>query len=74
MEFGDGKRSLYNLSNDISETKDEWSKQPELAAKLGAKLDEIKKGLPAAGDRQMGGPGGGKKGGGKGPGGKGAAK
>jgi len=74
MEFGDGKRSLYNLSKDISETKDEWSKQPELAAKLGAKLDEIKKGLPAAGDRQMGGPGGGKKGGGKGPGGKGAAK
>ncbi|MEI6460472.1 MAG: sulfatase-like hydrolase/transferase [Verrucomicrobiota bacterium] len=74
IEFGDGKRSLYNLSTDISETKDEWAKQPELAAKLGAKLDELKKGLPAAPDRQMGGPGGGKKGGGKGTGGKGATK
>ena len=69
IEAADGQRSLYNLKNDISESKDEWAKQPEVAAKLGAELDVLKKGLPADAGRRAG-PGGGGKGppGGKGKG------
>ena len=66
IETADGQRSLYNLKNDIAETKDEWAKQPEVAVKLGAELDTLKAGLPVDKGRQ-GGPGGGGKGKGKGP-------
>ncbi len=66
IETADGQRTLYNLKNDIAEAKDEWPKQPELAAKMGAAMDALKKGLPADKGRQ-GGPGGAGKGKGKGP-------
>ena len=47
IESSDGKRSLYNLRTDLGESKDLLASQPELAAKLGAKLDALKQGLPA---------------------------
>ena len=46
IEFQDGKRSLFDLKADLSEQADQFSKQPDLAAKLGAKLDALKKDLP----------------------------
>jgi hypothetical protein len=73
IETSDGKRSLFNLAKDISEEKDVASEQAELMKALGAKLDELKKGLPEAADRRGGGPGAGG-GAGKGPGAGGAGK
>jgi len=72
IETGDGKRALYNLAKDIGEEKDVAADQPEVMKSLGAKLDDLKKGLPAAAERRGGGPGPGGGGGvGKGPPGKG---
>ncbi len=56
IEWGTGQRSLFNLRTDISESTDEFAKQPELAQRLTAKLAELKKDLPAAPARR--GPGG----------------
>ena len=70
IEAGDGKRSLFNLAKDIGESKDLAGEQPEMLKALGAKLDELKKGLPAAAERRGVGPGKGP-GAGKGPPGKG---
>lgn len=75
IETTDGKRTLYNLKTDLSETKDEAAAHPDIFKNLGSKLDELKQGLPADAGRRMGpgGPGGpGKgRGPGKGPGGPG---
>jgi arylsulfatase A-like enzyme len=65
VETNSGQRTLYNLKADISETKDLLAAQPELAAKLGAQLDSLKKDLPAYSGGSIG-PGGGKGGKGKG--------
>ena len=65
VETNAGQRTLYNLKADISESKDLLSAQPELAAKLGAQLDTLKKDLPAYSGGSIG-PGGGKGGKGKG--------
>jgi arylsulfatase A-like enzyme len=65
VETNAGQRTLYNLKTDISESKDLLSAQPELAAKLGAQLDTLKKDLPAYSGGSIG-PGGGKGGKGKG--------
>ena len=46
IEFQDGKRSLFDLKTDITERTDLFSKQPEIATKIGAKLDALKKDLP----------------------------
>lgn len=65
-ETNAGQRSLYNLKTDISEAKDLLASQPEMAGKLGAQLDALKKDLPAYSGGPIG-PGGGKGGkGGKG--------
>ena len=78
IETTDGKRTLYNLKTDISETKDESTNHPDILKSLGAQLDKLKDGLPADTGRRagpgpggfngQGGPGGGGKGKGKGPG------
>jgi arylsulfatase A-like enzyme len=65
VETNAGQRALYNLKADISEAKDLLVTQPELAAKLGAQLDILKKDLPAYSGGNIG-PGGGKGGKGKG--------
>jgi len=65
VETNAGQRTLYNLKADISEAKDLLSAQPELAAKLGAQMDTLKKDLPAYSAGSIG-PGGGKGGKGKG--------
>ena len=38
------KVSLYNLTDDLSETKDIAAAHPEIVAEMSAKLDEIWKG------------------------------
>lgn len=65
VETNAGQRTLYNLKTDLSEAKDLLATQPELAAKLGAQLDALKKDLPAYAGGAIG-PGGGKGGKGKG--------
>jgi len=76
IEFADGKRALFDLSKDIGEEHDLSSTKGDVLKSLGAKLNELKKDLPAAPERRAGpGPGGaggpGPGGGGKGPFGKG---
>ena len=46
IAFQDGKRSLFDLKADLAEQADQFSKQPDIAARLGAKLDTLKKDLP----------------------------
>ena len=48
IEFQNGLRSLFNVKEDMVEQKDQINSQPEVAKRLGAKMDEMKKGLPAA--------------------------
>jgi arylsulfatase A-like enzyme len=62
VETNAGQRTLYNLKADVSEAKDLLAAQPELAAKLGAQLDTLKKDLTAysAGGIGKGGAKGGK--------------
>ena len=75
IETSDGLRSLFNLAKDIGEEKDLASEQVDVLKSLGVKLDELKKGLPAASERRAVGPAAGKGpgsgGAGKGPAGKG---
>jgi arylsulfatase A-like enzyme len=66
VETNAGQRTLYNLKADVSEAKDLLAAQPELAAKLGAQLDTLKKNLPAYSGGNIGPGGGGKGGKGKG--------
>jgi len=66
IETNDGRRSLFNLAKDVGEEKDVSAEQPDVAKTLGAKLEALKKDLPAAPERRGGGPGAG--GQGKGPG------
>jgi arylsulfatase A-like enzyme len=65
VETNAGQRTLYDLKTDAGETKDLLNARPELAAKLGAQLDALKKDLPAYTGGSIG-PGGGKGGKGKG--------
>ncbi len=46
IEWSTGNLSLFNLRTDIAETRDLYAKEAELARRLTAKLDELKKGLP----------------------------
>jgi arylsulfatase A-like enzyme len=73
IETADGQRSLYNLAKDIGEANDLATEQPGTLKSLGAKLDELKKGLPVASERRGAGPAAGG-GAGKGPGAGGAGK
>lgn len=60
IEGANGDHALYHIVKDISETDDQYAKQPELAARLLKKLIELKKDLPAAPVRRgPPGPGGG---------------
>ena len=54
IETQQGSRSLYHITTDISEASDEFAKQPAIAERLIAKLDELKKELPAAPVRRRG--------------------
>lgn len=56
IEWSDGKRALFNLRTDISETKDLLTAEPGIAERLTTKLAELKKDLPA--DNARRGPGG----------------
>jgi len=69
LETGDGKRRLFNLAQDLGEEKDLAAEQPDVLKTVGAKLDALKKDLPAAAERRTGGPGPGGQGKGPGPGG-----
>ena len=63
IEFQNGQRSLFNVKDDMTEQKDQLSSQPELAKRIGAKMDEMKKSLPPAparAARPKGGTGGGR--------------
>ncbi len=58
IEFVSGQRQLFNLRTDISESKDQLAAQPDIAARLTARLAELKKDLPAdTGHRNPGGGG-----------------
>jgi arylsulfatase A-like enzyme len=48
IETAGAKRELYHVTADASESSDEFPKQPEVAARLGATLDSLKSTLPAA--------------------------
>ena len=58
IETSDGKRSLYQLAKDPSETTDLLARETDIAQRLGAKLAEVKKDLPAVRSRPRPGPGG----------------
>ena len=47
IEFQNGQRSLFNVKEDLVEQKEQINSQPEVAKRLGAKMDEMKRGLPA---------------------------
>ncbi len=47
IEWSSGNLSLFNLRTDIGETRDDYQKEAERARQLTAKLDELKKDLPA---------------------------
>ncbi len=47
IQWASGKKSLYDLKADISETTDLTPSQPEVAKRLAAKLATLKQGLPA---------------------------
>ena len=57
IEFQDGRRSLFNLKSDISETKDELANHPDIAARLTSKLNELRKDLPPVTAERRGPPG-----------------
>lgn len=68
---GSAERQLYNLKDDPSEKTDLAKSNPDMLGKLGAKLDALKKDLPAAPVRTNGpGAGGGRQGGAGGQGGR----
>jgi len=51
IEWSDGRRSLFNLRSDISESRDEFAGKPEVAERLSARLEVLKKDLPVVGGR-----------------------
>ena len=57
IEFDGGKRSLFNLTSDVSESKDLIEKDPGLTKKLAAQLDSLKQDLPPSPARRANGPG-----------------
>jgi arylsulfatase A-like enzyme len=61
VETAEGKRSLFDLEQDVGETKDLSAEKPEMLKALGEKLDVLKNGLPPAPTRR-GPPGKGAKG------------
>ena len=64
-ETNAGQRFLYDLKNDVGESKDLLAARPTEAARLGALMDSLKQGLPPYTGGPIG-PGGGKGGKGKG--------
>ena len=48
IEWNSGQISLFNLRADVSESKDQYGRQPEVARRLTATLYELKRGLPPA--------------------------
>lgn len=58
IETSDGKRSLYQLAKDPGETTDLFAKKTDIAQRLGARLTEVKKDLPAVRIRPRPGSGG----------------
>jgi hypothetical protein len=67
IELQAGERLLYNLKDDLSEATNLAKSKPEILARLGAKLDILKKDLPAAPVRTVGPGTGGSSGAGAGP-------
>ena len=67
IELQDGTRSLFNLKDDMSENSDLLSNYPDIASQLAAKLDALRKDLPAVTARREG-RGSGRPGGGGRPG------
>ncbi len=58
IEWSSGQRTLYHLSADRSETRDELTQQPEIPQRLLTQLAELKKDMPSTNSRQRpGGPG-----------------
>jgi arylsulfatase A-like enzyme len=68
IELQAGERLLYNLKDDPSEASNLAKSKPEMLARLGAKLDVLKKDLPAAPIRTAGPGSGGSSGSGAGSG------
>jgi len=68
IELQAGERLLYNLKDDPSEASNLAKSKPEILARLGAKLDVLKKDLPAAPVRTAGPGSGGSSGSGAGSG------
>ena len=68
IELQAGERLLYNLKDDPSEATNLAKSKPEILARLGAKLDVLKKDLPAAPIRTAGPGSGGSSGSGAGSG------
>jgi hypothetical protein len=67
IELQAGERLLYNLKDDLSEATNLAKSKPDILARLGAKLDILKKDLPAAPVRTVGPGTGGSSGAGAGP-------
>jgi arylsulfatase A-like enzyme len=57
IEWADGAYSLLNLRTDVSETTDEYLRQPDVAGRMTAEMAEVKKGLPDAPPRRAAGGG-----------------
>ena len=66
IEWSTGEHALFNLSGDMSESKDEFASQKEIATRLGDQLTALKKDLPAASAARRPGPGGPRAAGGRG--------
>jgi hypothetical protein len=56
IKFSDGKKSLYNLKDDLSEKNNLVAKQLDIVTKLSAKIDELTAGLPEV-EKPKAGPG-----------------
>lgn len=67
IETSDGKRSLFNLARDLGEEKELSSEEPDVMKALGAKLEDLKVGLPLSSGRRAGAPGSSTAGPGSGP-------
>lgn len=68
VEWSTGNLSLFNLARDMAETNDLYEAEAACARALTAKLDELKKDLPAVSVQSAGPPGRGGQGAGKGQG------
>ncbi len=56
IKFSDGKKSLYNLKDDLSEKNNLVAKQLDIVTKLSVKIDELTAGLPEV-EKPKAGPG-----------------